>query len=193
MIEHESKTDMHIPNQLRNLIGRVITCLCLFAFVGVGSAAESVPAPDFTHRKAADWINSAPLRLKDLRGRVVLIDIWTFECWNCYRSFPWLKSVEARYGPEGLMVIGVHSPEFEHERDRNAVVAKMREHGLEHPVMMDNDFSYWKALGNRYWPAFYLIDKQGRIRDRFFGETHEGDGRARQIEKAVERLLNEQG
>jgi thiol-disulfide isomerase/thioredoxin len=131
------------------------------------------------------------MRIADLRDKVVLIDVWTFDCWNCYRSFPWLKSVEDRYGPKGLNVIGVHSPEFERERDREAVAAKVREFGLDHPVMIDNDFTYWDALGNRFWPAFYLVDKQGRIRHRFFGETHEGDPRAGQIESAIEKLLSE--
>jgi len=155
------------------------------------SAAEWAKAPEFTHREAADWINSEPLRISDLRGKVVLIDVWTFECWNCYRSFPWLKSVEDRYGPKGLMVIGVHSPEFEREKDRDAVAAKAREFTLDHPVMIDNDFSYWSALGNRFWPAFYLVDKRGRLRYHFFGETHDGDPRALQIEAAVEKLLSE--
>jgi thiol-disulfide isomerase/thioredoxin len=156
-------------------------------------AAEAKYAPEFTHTKRADWINAEPLRLADLRGRVVLVDVWTFECWNCYRSFPWLKSVEERYGPQGLSVIGVHSPEFDRERDRAAVAAKVREFGLRHPVMIDNDFSYWKALGNRFWPAFYLIDKRGRIRHRYVGETHDGDRQAKEIENAVERLLAEPG
>lgn len=172
---------------------RHITAACLLAVSAIAVAAGPVNAPEFTHTRAADWINSKPLGLSDLRGQVVLIDIWTFECWNCYRSFPWLKTVEERLGPLGLKVIGVHSPEFDRERERDAVEAKVREFGLHHPVMIDNDFSYWKALGNRYWPAFYLIDKQGRIRHRFVGETRVGDRRAREIENAVERLLAESG
>lgn len=148
-------------------------------------------APEFTHRNSSDWINSKPLRLADLRGKVVLIDFWTFECWNCYRSFPWLNSLEERFGPKGLQVVGVHSPEFERERDPDAVAAKIREFDLHHPVMIDNDFSYWNALGNRFWPAFYLIDKKGRLRRSYFGETHVDDPRARQIEAAVELLLKE--
>ena len=170
---------------------RAIAALCLAALAGPLTAAKPVPAPEFTHREAADWINSAPLRLADLGGHVLLIDIWTFECWNCYRSFPWLKSVEERFAPEGLRVIGVHSPEFDRERDRAAVAEKVREFDLHHPVMIDNDFSYWKALGNRFWPTYYLIDKRGQIRHRFVGETHEGDRRAHEIEGAIERLLAE--
>lgn len=159
--------------------------------LGGEAEAEWASVPEFTEKKAAGWINSKPLSVADLRGRVVLIDVWTFEWWNCYRSFPWLKSVQDKYGSKGLTVIGVHSPEYERERHRDAVVDKVREFSLEHPVMIDNDFSYWNVLGNRYWPAYYLIDKQGRIRNRYFGETHEGDPRAMQIETAVERLLAE--
>ena len=148
-------------------------------------------APEFTHTESHEWINSPPLKLADLRGRVVLLDFWTFDCWNCYRSFPWLKSLEARYADEGLTVIGVHTPEFAHERVRENVVRKVAEFGLAHPVMMDNDFSYWKAMGNRYWPAFYLIDKAGRIRGRYIGETHENDANAKRIQSKLELLLGE--
>jgi len=117
------------------------------------------PAPAFTHNNPADWINSPPLRIESLQGRVVLLDVWTFDCWNCYRSFPWLKRVEESCGPQGLQVIGIHSPEFDHERDHATVARKVKEFGLGHPVMIDNDFSYWNALGNRYWPTYYLIDR----------------------------------
>lgn len=149
------------------------------------------PAPEFTQRQAADWLNAPPLRMADLRGKVVLLDVWTFGCWNCYRSFPWLNGLEARLQPRGLQVVGIHSPEFEHERDAAEVKRKVREFRLEHPVMLDNDFRYWKALGNRYWPAYYLIDKEGRLRARFFGETHPGDPQARRIEAALDTLLRE--
>ncbi|MEW5788060.1 MAG: redoxin family protein [Pseudomonadota bacterium] len=149
------------------------------------------PAPEFTQTAPAGWINSAPLTLASLRGRVVLLDVWTFACWNCYRSFPWLNDLEARLRDRGLQVVGIHSPEFDHERDPAAVRAKVREFGLDHPVMLDNDFRYWKALGNRYWPAYYLIDKQGRIRAHFVGETHRGDARAREIEARIVALLAE--
>jgi thiol-disulfide isomerase/thioredoxin len=165
----------------------------LVAIAAVCCAWASEPAPEFTHARAEDWLNSAPLHLDDLRGRVVLIDIWTFGCWNCYRSFPWLKAVEERYRPQGLQIIGVHTPELDHERDRAALVAKVKTFGLHHPVMIDNDHSYWNALGNRFWPAFYLIDKRGRIRDAFVGEIHAGDPQARVIEMSIERLLAEPG
>ncbi|MGI8740003.1 MAG: redoxin family protein [Gammaproteobacteria bacterium] len=148
-------------------------------------------APQFTQVSASAWINSKPLTLQDLRGKVVLLDFWTFGCWNCYRSFPWLKSLEARFEGQALQVIGVHTPEFEHEKVKANVVSKVKEFGLRHPVMIDNDFAYWNAMGNRYWPAYYLLDKQGRIRASFFGETHAGDERAAAVETAIERLLVE--
>ena len=150
------------------------------------------PAPEFTHSDPQAWINSAPLRIEDLRGKVVLLDIWTYDCWNCYRSFPWLKQLEARFAGGGLQIIGIHTPEFDHERIRDNVVEKVAEFALPHPVMMDNDFSYWKALRNRYWPSYYLIDKQGNLRARFVGETHAGTDRARKVEAAVATLLEEQ-
>ena len=161
------------------------------------NAADSWPpalakqAPEFTGHDATDWINSPPLKLAELRGRVVLLDIWTFDCWNCYRSFPWLNDLEVRLGPHGLRSVGIHSPEFERERDAAAVRRKTAEFGLKHPVMLDNDFRYWNALGNRYWPTYYLVDKQGRLRARFVGEIHKHTPQARQIEQAIESLLTE--
>lgn len=154
-------------------------------------AQDAAPAPAFTHRDADAWLNSAPLDLDALRGHVVLIDFWTFACWNCFRSFPWLTAMEARLHDRGLRVIGVHTPEFDYERIRANVEKKIAEYGLEHPVMIDNDFSYWRAIGNRYWPAYYLLDKQGRIRASYVGETHAGDRQARRIESDIEALLAE--
>lgn len=158
---------------------------------GASAAVEPRPAPEFTQTAADAWINSPPLRIRDLRGKVLLLDVWTFECWNCYRSFPWLRQLEARFAPDGLQVIGIHTPEFERERDPAAVRAKVAEFALEHPVMIDNDLAYWNALGNRAWPTFYLIDKRGRIRDRFLGETHAGEPQALRIDRAIEALLAE--
>ncbi len=175
----------------------IIALLSALALAAIGipttarEFADPQPAPDFTHSGAETWINSTPLKLAELRGKVVLLDFWTFDCWNCYRSFPWLKGIEQAYGPGGMTVIGIHTPEFEHERVRANVVAKTREFGIEHPVMMDNDYSYWKAMGNRFWPTFYLIDKTGKVRARYIGETHAGDLRARAIEEKIEQLLAE--
>lgn len=153
------------------------------------TSRQSIPAPEFTGITSADWINSPPLTISGLKGEVLLLDIWTFGCWNCYRSFPWLKDLETRLGPKGFKVIGIHSPEFEHEREGSAVRAKAREFGLTNPIMLDNDFRYWKALNNHYWPAYYLVDREGRIQARFVGETHQGDQQAREIEQAIEALL----
>ena len=156
-----------------------------------GPLEEPVPAPEFSHHREESWLNSAPLKIADLAGKVVLLDFWTFDCWNCYRSFPWLRALESRLEPKGLQVIGVHSPEFEHEKVRDNVVRKIAEFGLKHPVMIDNDFSYWRTMGNRYWPAFYIIDKRGRVRAVFAGETHQGDRQAEAIEDLLLQLLSE--
>lgn len=161
------------------------------ATTGTSILKQSKDAPAFTHDTADEWINSEPLELEDLEGQVVLIDIWTFDCWNCYRSFPWLTALEDRLSEQPFRVIGVHSPEFDHERVRANVVAKADELGLEHPIMIDNDFSYWRALDNRYWPSFYILDKRGRIRAAFVGETHADDVQAKRIEAVIRKLLRE--
>ncbi|MDO9451317.1 MAG: redoxin domain-containing protein [Stagnimonas sp.] len=156
-----------------------------------GAAAQSRPAPEFPIRSAQEWINSPPITLASLRGQVVLIDFWTFECWNCYRSFPWLNSVEAKFRDQGLKVVGVHTPEFAREKVIAAIREKVREFKITYPVMVDSDHAYWNALDNRYWPAFYLIDRKGQVRALFVGETHAGDPQAKDIEARIAALLTE--
>lgn len=185
------------PRQLRALLALAAGAAAGAALLAVTAAAPGRaepldhPLPAFTATAPGDWINSPPLTLADLRGEVVLLDVWTFDCWNCYRSFPWLKAVEARHADNGLRVVGIHSPEFAHEKVRANIEAKVTEFGLHHPVMIDNDFTYWRALGNRYWPTFYVVDRQGVIRGRFIGETHAGDRNARAMEDLIEELLAE--
>ena len=173
---------VHLENVLLGLA--LLTTAC-------AQAADQRPLPEFTNGDAGQWFNSKPLSVKELRGKVLLVDFWTFECWNCYRSFPWLNALEERLAGEDFTIVGVHSPEFERERDPRQVAAKIREFKLHHPVMMDNDFAYWRALNNRYWPAFYLVDKQGVIRHLHVGETHEGAARATRIEEQIRALLAE--
>jgi len=167
--------------------------LLMLGSTGLAAKDEIEPfaQPPLTQKSADAWLNSAPLTLEDLAGQVVLLDFWTFDCWNCYRSFPWLKGLESRFAGRELRVLGIHSPEFAHEHERARVEAKVKEFGLHHPVMLDNDFAYWTAMGNLAWPAYYLVDRAGRVRYRFYGETHEGDAQARAIEAAIERLLRE--
>lgn len=174
---------------MRNI--RLFTlALAIFGAASV-QAKDRQALPEFTTDASQYWFNSEPLRVSELRGQVLLIDVWTYDCWNCYRSFPWLNALEARLSDRPFRVIGIHSPEFEHEHDPARVAAKVREFGLRHPVMMDNDFAYWRALGNRYWPAYYLVDKRGMIRYRHIGETHSGDARAERIEEQIQVLLAE--
>lgn len=163
----------------------------LTAVAAPTSGVSTRAAPEFTHTGAEQWLNSAPLSLRALRGQVVLLDIWTTDCWNCYRSFPWLKRVIDRYGGRGLVTIGVHSPEFEREKNRSAIQARLAHYDLTNPQMLDDDFSYWNMLGNRFWPAFYLIDKHGRIREMLVGEQHHGDRSAAAFEQRIDTLLRE--
>lgn len=168
------------------------TVILLEVTLAAGGVLKApIPAPEFTHRERQDWINSTPYSMQDLQGKVVLIDFWTFGCWNCYRSFPWLNAMESRLDKEDFQIIGVHTPEFENEKIRKNIENKVETFNLHHPIMIDNDSSYWRAMNNRYWPAYYILDKQNQVRAVFFGETHEGDNRAKQIENIITQLLAE--
>jgi len=147
-------------------------------------------APEFTHTAAEAWINSPPVTLAALEGRVVVLDFWTWGCWNCRRSVPWLRELARRF-PDELAIVGVHTPEFKHEMDPAGVRRQVAELGLDHPVMLDNDFSYWEAMGTRYWPTFYLIDKAGRVREKMVGEVLPNGNKAGVLEDRIRALMAE--
>jgi len=165
--------------------------LALSFSVSAGKLETPLPAPEFSQTDAESWLNSSPLSLRELRGKVIMLDFWTFDCWNCYRSFPWMRQLEQALADEAFTVIGIHTPEFAHERVRANVEAKIDEFELHHPVMMDNQFIYWQMMGNKYWPTFYLIDKRGKVRSIYIGETHAGTKQARVIEGDIRELLTE--
>jgi thiol-disulfide isomerase/thioredoxin len=156
----------------------------------MGGTAQAAPkAPDFTHSSQAEWLNSKPLRLSELRGKVVLVEFWAFECVNCRRTQPWLHAIQQRYADEDFVIVSVHTPELPEERSTANVRAAVAEQQITNPVMVDGDYSYWKALNNEYWPAFYLIDKRGRIAAKAIGEMHIGQARAAELERAIEAQL----
>jgi cytochrome c biogenesis protein CcdA/thiol-disulfide isomerase/thioredoxin len=144
------------------------------------------PAPDF--RGIQQWINSKPLTLAGLRGKVVLIDFWTYSCINCLRTLPHLEAWWSTYHPKGLVIVGVHTPEFAFEHDPGNVREATKRLGVKYPVALDGDYGTWNAWSNQYWPAEYLIDKQGHVRHAHFGEGEYG-----KTEQLIRRLLSERG
>ncbi len=146
-------------------------------------SSESGAAPELA---TGDWINSEPLKLNDLRGRVVLVEFWTFGCYNCRNTLPYVKGWDARYRAKGLTVIGVHSPEFDEERDIEHLRRQVASLGIMYPVVTDNDFRTWKAYNVEAWPTTFLLDKQGRIRWRHLGEGGYGEA-----ERLIQKLLAE--
>ncbi len=154
-------------------------------------AKEAYPLPAFTQASAQEWLNSKPLSKKDLLGKVTLVDFWTYGCWNCYRSFPWLHGVEKKLSPKGFQIIGIHSPEFDSEKIHASIKQKIKEFNITNPVMVDNDMGFWQKMNNRYWPAYYIVDKKGYVRADFVGETHENSSQAKKIEAVIKQLLAE--
>ncbi len=121
------------------------------------------------------WINSEKINsMKELRGKVVLVDFWTYSCFNCINTFPYVQSWHEKYSRNGLVVLGIHAPEFQFERKLSNVKQAVQDHKLTFPIALDNGFKLWRAYGNRYWPAFYLIDKNGVVRYTHFGEGDTG-------------------
>lgn len=137
---------------------------------------------------ANEWINSPPLTPASLRGKVVLVDFWTYSCINCLRSLPYVRAWAEKYRDQGLVVIGVHTPEFAFEKDPANVRKAVGDLGIAYPVAIDNDHGVWRAFRNRYWPAHYFIDGKGRVRYHHFGE-----GDYAQSERVIQRLLAENG
>ena len=137
---------------------------------------------------ATEWLNSPPLTTEGLRGKVVLIDFWTYSCINCLRSIPYVRAWAEKYKDQGLVVIGVHAPEFAFERDIGNVRRAVDDLKIAYPVAIDNDYAIWRAFKNQYWPAHYFIDAQGRIRHHHFGE-----GEYEQSEAVIQKLLAEAG
>jgi thiol-disulfide isomerase/thioredoxin len=150
--------------------------------VNVAAAGQGA-APDFTG--ISNWFNSKPLTIADLRGKVVLVDFWTYGCVNCVNTLPHVTDLYAKYRDKGFVVVGVHTPEFPFERSAANVQAALKRHGITYPVAQDNDSRTWNAYRNQYWPAQYIIDQNGRIVFQ-----HEGEGRYDEIDRTVARLLN---
>jgi thiol-disulfide isomerase/thioredoxin len=145
--------------------------------------SESAAAPDLA---TGDWINSEPLKLRDLRGRVVLIDFWTFGCYNCRNTLPFINRWHDRYRDRGLTVVGVHSPEFDEERKVENLRREVASLGIRYPVVTDNDYQTWKGYKVEAWPTIFLLDKQGRIR-----WMHVGEGDYDEAERMIQKLLAE--
>jgi len=143
------------------------------------------PAPEIT---GGPWVNSAPLSMAGLRGRVVLVEFWTYGCVNCRNVLPALREWHARYEPAGLTIVGVHSPEFLWERPLDKVAAAVRELEIRYPVVQDNDFAIWKRYGTWAWPTAVLVDRRGVIR-----HAHIGEGAYAETEALIRRLLDERG
>lgn len=149
------------------------------------SSASAPAAPELA---TGNWINSEPLKLKDLRGRVVLIEFWTFGCYNCRNTLPFVKRWDDRYREKGLTVIGVHSPELDNERKVENLRREVTSLGIRYPVVTDNDYQTWQAYNVEAWPTTFLLDKQGRIR-----WMHVGEGDYDEAERMIQKLLAEKG
>lgn len=162
----------------------------VLGLVGVGLAgylmARDGQQPMPSLAGASQWLNSPPLDAPALKGKVVLVDFWTWDCVNCQRSLPHVNDWSRRYADQGLVVIGVHTPEYDYEHDVGTLRQKVASLGIAYPVAVDNDYQVWNAWGNQFWPAHYFIDRKGQVRHVHFGE---GDYAGQ--EQVIQALLAE--
>ena len=165
----------------RQLLG-TLAALAAGSAVAAPDFADLGPAPEFTG--ITNWLNTQPLTMAGLRGQVVLVDFWTYACVNCLRTLPYVNQWSDKYRRQGLVVVGVHTPEFAFERSTRNLQTAMERNGVKHAVAQDNAYATWKAFGTQYWPSRYLVDRKGRIVLRQFGEGGYG-----QMESAIQALL----
>ena len=171
-------------------IGSIWLMLLMTVFSSAAVAADrSAPAQQkaiLPSSAATQWFNSPPLTAEMLRDKVVLVDFWTYSCINCLRTLPYVKAWNEKYRNQGLVIIGVHTPEFAFEKDEHNVEKAIRDLGVTYPVVMDNQYAIWNAYKNKYWPAQYLIDARGQVR-----HTHFGEGAYQETEQMIQALLKE--
>jgi thiol-disulfide isomerase/thioredoxin len=165
-------------------IGSTFVILMAGLFLSAQVAASDRMAAPLTG--ATQWLNSPPISSEMLRGKVVLVDFWTYSCSNCLNALPHVKAWDEKYREQGLVVIGVHTPEFDTEKNLQNVEQAIKRLGVTYPVAMDNQFVIWNAYENKYWPAQYLIDSQGQLRYQHYGE-----GAYQEIESKIQALLKE--
>lgn len=159
------------------------------AWSSTGAAVASTLQDDLAPLGTAnEWLNSSPLTAENVRGKVVVVQFWTYSCINWLRTLPYVRGWAEKYKDQGLVVVGVHSPEFEFEKDVDNIRRYSKEMGIGYPVAIDSDFSIWRAFNNQYWPALYFVDAEGRIRHHQFGE-----GDYEQSERMIQKLLAEAG
>ncbi len=173
----------------RTMVG---AAACLSGLAAVPSAQAQQPAshvgtsPLYGLGGATGWINSKGVSGKDLKGKVVVVDFWTYSCINCLRSLPYIEAWAQKYKDDGLVVIGVHTPEFDFEKEKPNVEKAVKKFGITYPVALDSDHKVWDAFHNEYWPAHYFIDDKGKVRFEHFGE-----GNYEQSERWIQQLLQE--
>lgn len=148
-------------------------------------AETKAAAPEFSG--LSNWQNSSPLTIADLRGKVVMVNFWTYGCVNCVNTLPHVTKLYAKYKDKGFVIVGVHTPEFPFERSTSNVQAALKRHGITYPVAQDNNSATWNAYRNQYWPAQYIVDQSGRI-----VYSHAGEGAYDEIDRTVGKLLNAQ-
>ena len=182
-------------NKQSNIAMALSAAWCAAAFgVGCGVAAEQAARPPLevvdAQRVAPNfvgidnWLNSVPLNIADLRGKVVLVDFWTYGCYNCINTLPHVTRLYDTYRDKGLVVVGVHTPEFPFEKSLGNLQTALKRHGIRYPVAQDNEYATWNAYRNQYWPAQYIVDQSGKI---VF--EHAGEGRYDEMERMLRKLL----
>lgn len=181
------ESNKEVTTQLQILKGQDPMTVVPASRTGMSYFNTDTPAPDFAG--VSRWLNTdVPLSVKELRGKVVLVDFWTYTCINCIRTLPHVVSWYEKYKNEGFVVIGVHTPEFQFERDTKNVLDAIQRYKIGYPVAQDNDYKTWNNFNNQYWPAEYLIDAGGNVR-----RTHFGEGEYDEMEAAIRELLRENG
>src|SRR5450830_242251 len=172
-------------DQIQQGVLRTVSAVTDYIVAGVSAqSASERPMPSLAG--ALEWLNSEPLSRESLRGKVVLVDFWTYECINCLHTLPYVNQWAKKYAQDGLVVIGVHTPEYAEEKIPANVRQQVRRLGIGYPVAIDSNYSIWRAFDNQYWPAHYLIDAKGQVRYSHFGE-----GAYAEQEKVIQALLDE--
>ena len=175
-----------------SVVALLLAAISSLGFSGEPASDRSAPfktaalqnaAPNFVG--ISNWFNSAPLSISDLRGKVVLVDFWTYGCYNCVNTLPHVTALYSKYKDRGLVIVGVHTPEFPFEKSPSNVQAALKRHGITYPVAQDNDSQTWNAYRNQYWPAQYIVDQSGKV-----VYQHAGEGAYEEMDRLIGKMLN---